>query len=456
MGTDRSFTNYAIIGMGAAGLAAAQSIRQRDKTGSITILSNEPVMYYSRPGLAYLLAGEIPEKQLFPFSSGLFKELKLYALAKQVDRIDLENRNLSLHRSPSISYEKLLIATGARAQKPDIPGNNLEGVVTLDNLTDARQILNLSKRARTAVVIGGGITAIELVEGLVAQGVTAHYFLRGDRYWSSVLDEVESRIIERRLMRDGVHIHYHTDLVEITEAWGRVAGVKALEGGKEINFRCQMVAMAIGIKPRMDLAVEAGLHTRRGILVNPNLKTSNEQVFAAGDVAQVYDREQGEYLLDSLWNPAIEMGRVAGANMTGENLIYEKRHPINVTRLAGLVTTIIGRVGKSENSNGKGPQGDSDMVGIMRGDSETWRLQPNAVVAQTYAGDNRLRLYINGEKMVGAVVMGDQKLSHVIQYLIQNEVDISPIRAGILAENADIHTILTNYWSAQGYAAKIA
>lgn len=458
MGTaaDRSFTHYAIIGAGAAGTAAAQTIRQKDGSGSITVFTNEPALYYSRPGLAYLLAGEIPDRQLYPYSNQFFKEQRVRVVGGQVDAVDVVNRKLKLQHAQVLAYDKLLIATGAMALKPDVPGIHLEGVVKLDNLSDAHQILGLSRKARTAVVVGGGITAIELVEGLVAQGVETHYFLRGDRYWSSVLDEVESRIVERRLTEDGVKLHYHTDLVEINGNKGKVSWVRANENGNEIVLSCQIVAVAIGIKPRMNLAVDAGLRTQRGILVDTHLRTSDENVFAAGDVAQVYDREKGEYLLDSLWNPAIEMGRVAGANMTGGSLIYEKKHPINVTRLAGLVTTIIGRVGKSDHNDAKRPRGDADVVGIMRGDSEVWRLQPDAVVAQTYAGDNRLRLYVSGQKLVGAVVMGDQSLSHAIQYLIQKELDISHIREALLVENADLHLILQNYWSVQNHAAEIA
>ncbi len=94
-----------------------------------------------------------------------------------------------------LTYDRLLIATGARAVRMDVPGANLEGVVVLDNLDDARRIIKSARRTRSAVVIGGGITALEIVEGLVSRGVKTHYFLRGERYWSNVLDETESGIV---------------------------------------------------------------------------------------------------------------------------------------------------------------------------------------------------------------------------------------------------------------------
>lgn len=447
---------YAIIGMGAAGAAAAQAIRQCDPTGSVTIVTNDPHYYYSRPGLAYLLANEIPDRQLFPFPLQFFKDQRIRILLDSVDSIDLTRSRINLSSRQYVGYERLLIATGATAIQPDIPGIQLDGVVKLDNLTDAQHILKTASRSKTAVVVGGGITAIELVEGLVAQGVETYYFLRGDRYWSSVLDEVESRMVEKRLQKDGVKIQTFTELTEVLGRRGRVVGVQATSNGRTFILPCQMVAFAIGIRPRMRLGEAAGVQTRRGILVDPHLRTSAKNVFAAGDVAQVFDLAKGEYMLDSLWNPAIEMGRVAGTNMAGANLVYEKKVPLNVTRLAGLVTTIIGRVGKSEPRNGDRPKGDADVAGIMRGDSEVWRMLPDGVVAQTYEGENRLRLYIHENRLVGAVVMGDQTLSHPIQLMIQNEMDIQPIRSSLLDRNADLVSILNQFWSRQTHAAKIA
>jgi NAD(P)H-nitrite reductase large subunit len=451
----RRVNNYAIIGMGAAGVAAALAIRQKDLSGAVTLITNDPHHYYSRPGLAYVLASEIPQKQLFPFAGTLFRERQIRTLTEPVEKIDLASHRLTLGNRQQVSYDRLLIATGAAASLPDVPGIQFEGVVKMDTYEDAQAILGAVKKTKSAVVVGGGITALELVEGLAAHGVRTHYFLRGDRYWSVVLDEVESRIIERRLREDKVILHYHTDLVEVIGRKNRVVGVVAEENGQRIELDCQLLAAAIGIKPRIQLAAAAGLKTQRGILVDPSLQTSDPDVFAAGDVAQVFDRQKGEYLLDSLWGPALSMGRVAGANMAGGNAIYEKKFPFNVTRLAGLVTTIIGRVGKSDPAAGR-PKGDQDVQGIMRGDSEVWRLQPEAVVAQSFEGDNRLRLYLNADRLVGAVIMGDQSLSLPVQNLIQQEIDIRPIRQQLLAPNADLASLIIDFWKVHSLAAKVA
>jgi NAD(P)H-nitrite reductase large subunit len=438
-------TNYVIIGSGAAGIAAAGSIRREDSKSKIQVITNDPYGYYSRPGLAYLLSGEVPQEQLFPFNEEYFKEQNIQLIKATVQSILPDQHQLRTSNGSQIPYDRLLLSTGATASMPEVPGVELEGVVKLDNMEDADRIFKNARKARTAVVIGGGITALELAEGLAVIGIQVHYFLRGERYWSSVLDEVESKIVENRLIQYGIKIHYYTELEEILGKNGKVTGLIARQLQTRLQLDCQMVAFAIGIKPRADLAVQSGLKTQRGVIVDEGLHTSKIDIFAAGDVAQVYDRLSGEYLLDSLWRPAIEQGWIAGLNMAGGNYTYEKKYPFNVTRLGGLITTIIGRVGK-EILEGNKAKGDADVAGIMRGDSEVWRQQSLGIIAQTYQETNRIRLYVTPSFITGAVIMGDQTLSRPLQILIREQVDISPIREIMLSPNYPLVDTLSKFW----------
>ncbi|MEK6223024.1 MAG: NAD(P)/FAD-dependent oxidoreductase, partial [Chloroflexota bacterium] len=205
-------TRYIIVGTGAAGVAAASAIRTHDASGEILLIGEESAGYYSRPALAYYLANEIPEEMLYPFTKQDFKDLKLTRLHDQVIKIDPAAHQIHTRRGKTISYDKLLIAVGATAVRPKMPGADLEGVIKLDNLRDTRKIIQRARRAKTAVVVGGGITALEIVEGLLARKIKVHYFLRKDRYWGNVLDSTESKIVEMRLINEGVRIHYHTEL----------------------------------------------------------------------------------------------------------------------------------------------------------------------------------------------------------------------------------------------------
>jgi NAD(P)H-nitrite reductase large subunit len=425
---------YVIIGAGAAGVAAAEAIRSQDSSARIYLVCEEAEGYYSRPGLAFYLTGELPESQLFPFTAQDFRRLEVQLVHGRAVRIQAQAHRVELHNGNLLPYDRLLIATGAAAVRLNVAGFQAQGVVKLDSLEDARRILHLARKQREAVVVGGGITALEIVEGLVAQGVKVHYFLRGDRYWSNVLDETESRIVEHRLKEDKVHLHYHTELEEILTEGGRVVGVRTRDGK---HIRCGIMAAAIGVQPRKELGASSGLQVERGIVVDQFLRASSPDIFAAGDVAQVFDESTGQVTLNTLWPLARDQGRIAGLNMAGSTRRYLPPVPFNVTRLAHLTTTIIGKVGRG---------GDLDLPGIARGDSETWRQLPDAIAAQAVFEVNRLRLLLVGDCLVGALVVGDQTLSGPLQHLILNQINVSPIRDQILQPEAPVADILAAYW----------
>jgi NAD(P)H-nitrite reductase large subunit len=426
---------YVIIGSGVAGIAAIEAIRSVDAEGEVFLISDDPHGFYSRPGLAYYLTGELHDKALFPRTADDYRKMKFRYLKGRVKNILRDGSLLELENQSSLSYDRLLIAVGAQSMPLDLPGASLEGVLKLDHMEDAKHILKFARRGNTAVVVGGGITALELVEGLVAHKVKVHYLLRGARYWSNVLDEQESKIVEHRLQEEGVKLHYHAEAIEVTGKNNRVNGVRLKDG---TSLKCDLVAYAIGIRPRMKLAKQAGLEVDRGILVNEYLQTNDPVIFAAGDVAQVYDPMTGHSVLESLWGPARQQGYAAGLNMAGKKTTYVKSAPFNVTRLAGLTTTIIGSVGSGR---------DDDVVGIARGDSETWRQLPEAMVAQTGFEVNRLRLLVGERTLLGAIVMGDQKLSFPLEKIISGNMDISPIREKLLAPNARIADMIVEFWS---------
>lgn len=426
---------YIIIGTGPAGISAAEAIRNLDASGDILFITDDPHGYYSRPGLAYYLTGEIPEAMLFPWNERDFQDLGARRLHARVLSLDLPTHQVILHTGEKVAYDRLLIATGASASPLKTPGKDLEGVFKLDNLEDARHILKLARKARVAVVVGGGITSLEIVEGLVKRGVKTHYLMRGDRYWSNVLDETESRIVEHRLQEEGVQLHHHTELAEILGKRGKVAGV-CTKDGRQIP--CDMLGYAIGVAPRASLAQASGIRVDRGILVNERMETSEPDVYAAGDVAQVFDPLSGQSVLDSLWHPAREQGRTAGLNLAGGSATYSKPVAMNVTRLANLTTTIIGAVGRGE---------DSDLLGIARGDSETWRRLPDAIAAQSDFDVNRLRVLVGKNTLLGAIIMGDQTLSQPLHRLILHQADISPVRNQLLQPNAPLADILADFWS---------
>ena len=159
-------------------------------------------------------------------------------------------------------------------------------------------------------MVGGGITALEIVEGLRAHGVHVDYFMRQDRYWSNVLSETESRVVEQGLRDGGVRVHNFTELAGILGRDGRVVGVETGDGKR---IACDLVAVAIGVRPRIELAQAAGLACARGILVDDYLRSSDEDIYAAGDVAEAASHVTGRRTMEVLWNSAVHKGRIGRA-----------------------------------------------------------------------------------------------------------------------------------------------
>lgn len=426
-------TQYVIVGSGVAGVTAAEVLRSRVPDAQVTMISAEAAGFYSRPGLAYYLSGHVPERQLLLRSPANLRDLGVRWIQARVNEINVTQRNLKLADGQQIAYDRLLLATGSRAMPSDLPGSELEGVCYLDTLDDARHLVQRARRAKAAVVVGGGITALELAEGLHARGVHVHYLLRGDRYWANLLDTEESRLVEDRLRADGISIHYQT---RIRQALGSRGKLEAIETEAGERIACQILAVAIGTRPQIDLARNAGIKVDRGILTDTTMVTSIPDILAAGDVAQAYNPVLGQATLDTLWPTARNHGYAAAHTMLGDPQPYQRHVAMNVTLLAGIPTTIIGAVGSGS---------DADLVAIARGDSETWRhAHANWVVVERH-DVNRIRLMLGERSISGAVVMGDQSLSHTIQRLIRTQADISPIRATLMQESHAVPKLLADF-----------
>jgi NADPH-dependent 2,4-dienoyl-CoA reductase/sulfur reductase-like enzyme len=425
-------TRYLIVGNGPAGATAARTIREHDATAEIQVVGAEKHAFYSRPGLAYYLTGQIPEGALF---SRPDKELDRAHVKRTVGRVaavDPHAHRVELADGKVLRYDRLLLGVGATAVRPDVEGIGLEGVVTLDNLDDARLILRLAKKAKRAVVVGGGITAIELAEGLVANGVTVHYLMRGDRYWASVLDERESALVEGRLEHDGVVLHRNTELGRVLGHKNRMSAVETKDGER---LDSDMLAVAVGTQVRLELAKQIGLETGRGIFTDDTLATTEPDIYAAGDAAEALDPATGRRGIDSLWSVAIAQGRVAGVNMAGGSESYMPRPaPFNVTRIGGVTTTLIGAVG----AGGR----DGDLVALARGDSNAWREQLDGFAVATDSGADHLRLILSEDRILGAVVMGDQSLSRTLLHVVRARLDIREVRDRLLEGQAEVRQAL--------------
>jgi nitrite reductase (NADH) large subunit len=411
-------TRYLILGNGAAGATAAEEIRARDPKGSITMVSPEPYPMYSRPGLAYVLLNDVPEQQIIARQPEWYAAQRINVVYTGATRLEPAAAQVLLANGQRLSYDKLLIATGARAVPLPYPGSDLDGVVYLDTLDDTKKLMARMKNGRRAVVIGGGITALELADGLAHHRLETNYLVRKQALWSAVFNEAESKLLEERMKHHRVKIHFNSEIAEILgDKNGRVKGVR-LTNGK--SLACDILGAGIGVKPVLDFARGAGLKTDKAILVNEFLETSLANIYAAGDCAQNYDRWTERYTHDVLWPTAIAGGRIAGANMTGQRQEYIKGTPFNACLLFGMHITAIGQLG------GTREEAEPEIFQhISRGSSEIWSSPPRGY-ASAWAdnGPSTLRLSLSDDVLVGALVIGQQTLADPLRELIEKQVNM--------------------------------
>jgi NADPH-dependent 2,4-dienoyl-CoA reductase/sulfur reductase-like enzyme len=316
-----------ILGGVAAGTKAASRARRLDPEMEITVYQEEPEPSISECGLPYLLSGVVEERDdLVARTPEKFAEKGIEVLVRhRVEWIDVTGKKLSvldLNTGETFddTYDRLVIATGARAVLPPVPGAELEGVFKLRFLTDSDEIARYI-RERTpsrATIVGGGYIGLEVAENLCRLGLEVSLIEGEDRVALAYGPEV-SEYVEAELEANGVGVYTGEKVNEFTGE-GRVTGVKF--GDRELQT--DLVIVGVGIKPNVELATEAGVEkgTTGAILVDRHMKTNVPNVWAAGDCVETTNLVSGRPVWVPLGDTANQMGRVAGTNAaTGEETL---------------------------------------------------------------------------------------------------------------------------------------
>lgn len=316
---------FLIVGGGIAALSAAAAIRKRNRTGTITMLTEEAVKPYYRPALSDYLGAEIPDERFYVYDDGWYAENRVEVkVSSRVTALNTSSKTVILENGETACYDKLIWATGARSNLPPIPGADQTGVFALRNLADAKLLKEAISNSKRAVVIGGGVLGLEAVEEMLAQGLEVAVVEFSPRIMPRQLDESASLRLQNLMADKGVQLYLGAGTDSILGD-GSATGVKLNNG---VVLEADLVLLSTGTKPNVELAKEAGLLVDRGIVVDACMRSSASNVFAAGDVAQVGDR------LIGLWPVSLEMGRIAGANAAGDWLEYTE--PILSTMLAAF------------------------------------------------------------------------------------------------------------------------
>ncbi|MDG7026324.1 MAG: FAD-dependent oxidoreductase [Nitrososphaerota archaeon] len=315
--------DYLIVGGGVAGGHAAYAIRKQDRTGRIVVVSDEMQFPYDRVPLSKeFLAGKRKRRELFFKGDAYYPRNKVEVIReRRTEALDISSKTVRLDDGQAFSYRRLLLATGGRPRKLELPGSDLAGIYYLRTLEDCDAIRKASSDASRAVIVGGGFIGCEVAATLRGRGLKVTLVELGDHLLGAAIDEKTAGWIQGYHIKQGVKVLTKTTVDEFVGKDGRVTGVK-LGGGLVVP--ADFVVVGVGIIPNIAIAEKAGLKVDRGIIVDRRLRTSAADVYAAGDVARFYSPILKRVMRVEHYDVAERQGAVAGSNMAGRSASFDE------------------------------------------------------------------------------------------------------------------------------------
>jgi nitrite reductase (NADH) large subunit len=310
-----------IVGAGPVGQRLVAELRRHERTREIVLFGDEPWEPYDRVQLSSWLAGSLEELPVQRPEQDAF--LHRY-LGVRIARIDRRKRLLIDANGAACPYRELVLATGSRAFVPRIPGVRLPGVYTFRNLADAERLMARTVRSRHMVVVGGGLLGLETARALHRFNTRVTVIEQAGRLMFNQLDNDSAARLQEHVESTGIEVITGVRVVRILGET-RIQGVQASDGR---FIECDTVVIAAGITPNIELATACGLHTRRGVLVDDQLRTSDAQIFAAGECAEHRQTVYG------LVAPGFEQAAVVAQTLCGHTAAYSGS--ISATRLKVL------------------------------------------------------------------------------------------------------------------------
>lgn len=398
--------NLLIIGSGAAGISALQTVKEIDNKIKINLISKDTKIY-SPCALPYYILDKVKSKNLIRFDKTLYKGIG-YILGRSVSKVQPEENNVVLEDSKKISYDTLLIATGSLPLQPKIGGIDKKNVFYLSRLDDTikikklvRTILNARHTAK-AVIIGAGFTGLECAIALKKLGLEVTVVEMLDKVLPKMLDNDIAAIVKQILEANGIEILLKEQVVKILGD-DKVNGIAL----KNSTLDCKLVIVGVGVRPNIDLVRDSNIKTNIGIIVNERMQTSVGNVYAAGDVAEAVDLISKKLRVNAIWPTAIEQGTIAGANIAGQSRLYEGFYSINVIDIFGVPVVAIGYP-------------SSELT-----DYEELKTQRGTITK---------KLLLKNNKMMGLQSIGELKNTGLFLSLMRKGIDISNIKNELLKE----------------------
>ena len=391
---------YVIIGNSAAAVGCIEGIRQEDRTGPITVVTDEPYHTYSRPLISYLLLGKTDEERMKYRPDGFYEENGVTLLAgKRAEKIDPESKTVLLDDGQALSYDKLLVAAGSRPFVPPIKG--LDGVenaftfMTLDSAKALEKALGPDKRV---LILGAGLIGLKCAEGIAGRVGSLTVADLADHILPSIRDSEAAAMVQRHIEDHGVSFLLG-DGVDSFE--GNTA---VLKSGKKVPF--DLLVICVGVRPNTSLVSEAGGEVARGIRVDPGCATTIPDVYAAGDCTESFDVSSGQQRILALLPNAYMQGRCAGTNMAGGEAVYDHAIPMNAIGFFGYH--------------------------VLTAGTYTGEIYRSA------EGSSLKKLFYENDRLKGYILLGDVARAGIYTSLIRKETPLSSIDFALICEKPQL------------------
>ena len=327
---------YLIIGAGPAGVNAAESLRKLDPDAGIRIIGDEPEPPYSRMAIPYLLMDRIAEQGThLREREGHFEALGIDVSQARVASVDGTAHQVTLEDGTAIAYDRLLIATGSSPALPPLPGIDGPNVATCWTLADARVIHERAQPGSHVALIGAGFIGSIILEALGLRGVKLSVIEQGDRMVPRMMGPHAGGLLQRWCESKGVDIHTGVAVDRIEDN-----GVHLTDG---THIDANLVISATGVRPNVAFLDGIGLEIDQGIKIDRHFRTSVDDIYAAGDVAQGLDFSTGGYAVHAIQPTAADHGHLAATNMSGNATEYEGSMSMNVLDTLGLLSCSFGQ-----------------------------------------------------------------------------------------------------------------
>lgn len=330
---------HVIVGAGPAGVIAAETLRKRSRSDSIVVVGNESHPAYSRMAIPYLLAGDVDESGTYLRHRGdHFDGLEIQIRRDNVIGIDPARKTVALADGPNLDYDRLLLATGSSAIRPQISGMDLPRVHNCWTLEDAHGIIRQMRPDDRVALLGAGFIGCIVLQALVSMKLDLTVIELADHMLARMMDHEGGEMIKRWCQDKGVNVKTGSEAIAV-QARGDQLEIDLADGTR---IAVDHIVCAAGVRPNIQMLEGSGIEVETGILVNHQLQTSVTDIFAAGDVAQGPDQSTGLLQVHAIQPTASEHGRIAAAQMSGIGSPYGGSLSMNVLNTLGLITSSFG------------------------------------------------------------------------------------------------------------------